>query len=94
MYMKFIEYTQIYNNFFPCKKNIDIGALILRKLKENGQAIAWLAEKVNSDRSNFYRILKRKHIDTQLLMNISRALNFDFFTCFSEYFSKTNTKEK
>jgi len=71
--------------------NIDIGALILRKLKENGQAVSWLAEKVNSDRSNFYRILKRKHIDSQLLMDISRTLNFDFFACLSEHFRKSNT---
>ena len=74
--------------------NIDIGALILQRLKDNGQAVSWLAEKVNSDRSNFYRILKRKYIDTQLLMDISQTLNFDFFACFSEHFHKTNTKEK
>ena len=72
--------------------NIDIGALILQKLKENGQAVSWLAKKVNTDRSNFYRILKRKHIDSQLLMDISRTLNFDFFACFSEYFRKIKTK--
>jgi len=74
--------------------NFDIGALVFQKLKENGQAVSWLAKKVNSDRSNFYRILKRKHIDTQLLLDISRVLNFDFFACFSEYISKTNTEEK
>ena len=72
--------------------DIHIGALILGKLKENGQAVSWLAEKVNSDRSNFYRILKRKHIDSQLLMDISRALNYDFFACLSEHFRKADTK--
>jgi len=72
----------------------DIGTLILQKLKENGQAVSWLAEKVNSDRCNFYRILQRNHIDTQLLWNISRALNFNFFACYSEHFHKTNTEEK
>jgi len=74
--------------------DIDIGALILQKLKDNGQAVSWLAEKVNSDRSNFYRILKRKHIDSQLLMNISQALNYDFFACLSEHFCNTRSKEK
>jgi len=73
---------------------IDIGALILQKLKENGQAVSWLAKKVNSDRSNFYRILKRNHIDTQLLMDISSALNFDFFACYSEHFNKRDTNKK
>ena len=70
--------------------DIDIGSLIIQKLNANGQKISWLAEKVNSDRSNFYRILKRNHIDTQLLMDISCALNFDFFACFSECFHKRN----
>ena len=68
--------------------NIDIGALIFQKLKENGQAVSWLAKKVNSDRSNFYRILKQNHIDTQLLLDISKALDYDFFACYSEKFSK------
>jgi hypothetical protein len=75
-------------------ENIDIGVLILQKLKENGQAVSWLADKVCSDRSNFYRILKRNHIDTQLLMNISDALNFNFFACYSEHFQKMKAKEK
>ena len=75
-------------------EDLNIGALILQKLKENGQAVSWLAEKVNSDRSNFYRILKRNHIDSHLLMGISQALNFDFFACCSEHFRKTKTKEK
>ena len=74
-------------------KGIDIGALILQKLKENGQAVSWLADKVRSDRSNFYRILKRNHIDTQMLMDISKTLNFNFFTYFYEHFQKTKEKE-
>jgi len=73
---------------------IDIGALIFQKLKENGQAVSWLAEKVNSDRSNFYRILKRKHIDSELLMSISQAMNYDFFACLSEHFRNSITKEQ
>jgi predicted transcriptional regulator len=75
-------------------EDIDIGTLILDKLKENGQAVSWLAKKVNTDRSNFYRILKRNHIDTDLLMDISRALNFDFFACYSEHFQKLKTENK
>ena len=70
-------------------EGIHIGKLIIQKLKENGQAVSWLAEKVNSDRSNFYRILKRKYIDTQMLLKISEVLNFDFFACFSEHLQKT-----
>ena len=74
--------------------DIDIGALILQRLKENGQAVSWLAAKVNSDRSNFYRILKRKYIDTQMLMDISKVLDYDFFACLSEYYKKMKAVEK
>ena len=75
-------------------ENFDIGKLIRQRLTENGQAVSWLAEKIHTDRSNFYRILQRNHLDTQMLLDISRALNFDFFACYSEHFHKTNNKEK
>jgi len=74
------------------QEDFDIGVLILKKLEENGQAVSWLAKKVHSNRSNFYRILKRNHLDTDLLMNISHVLNFDFFACYSEHFHKTKAK--
>jgi len=75
-------------------ENFEIGTLILQKLKENGQAVSWLAKKIRSDRSNLYRILKRNHLDTQMLWDISRVLNFDFFAYFSEHFRQTKMQEK
>jgi len=75
-------------------ENFEIGTLILQKLKENGQAVSWLAKKIRSDRSNFYRILKQNHLDTQMLWDISVALKFDFFACYSEQIHKIMTQEK
>ncbi|MDR1347039.1 MAG: helix-turn-helix transcriptional regulator [Prevotellaceae bacterium] len=70
---------------------IHIGNLILGKLKENGQTVSWLAQKVYCDRSNLYRIFKRTSIDTDLLMRISNALHYNFFDLFSScYQSKEN----
>ena len=73
--------------------DIDIGALIRHRLKENGQSVSWLARKVFQDRSNFNRKLKNNHIDIQLLMRISRVLNVDYFVKLSEEYQKTKTQE-
>ena len=70
-------------------KYLDLGKLIRDRLEENGQAVSWLAKKINTERSNCYRILDRKNLNTQLLMDISRVLNFDFFACLSEHFQET-----
>ncbi|MDR3287560.1 MAG: XRE family transcriptional regulator [Prevotellaceae bacterium] len=72
---------------------INIGQLIRDKLKENGQAISWLAAKVHCERCNFYKLLKRNHIDTDLLLQISIIINFDFFTYYSELLKNSDDKK-
>jgi hypothetical protein len=58
---------------------IDIGELILRKLKEEHLSVAWLAEKIDKEPSYFRKMLKKKSIDTHLLLNISNVLHCNFF---------------
>jgi len=60
-------------------KKIHIGELICDKLSENQRSIAWLAKKVHHDRTSLSRLLKKDSIDTNLLLNISIVLHFDFF---------------
>ena len=45
--------------------------------------ISLFAEKLNFDRTNIYRIFNRKSIDTDLLFEISKVLEYDFFTLYS-----------
>lgn len=61
------------------KKQIHIGSIIKEKFEASEHTVAWFARKINYDRTNIYRIFDRESIDTELLMKISEALNFDFF---------------
>jgi hypothetical protein len=76
------------------KKEIDIGKLIQGKLKEQDRSKAWLAKKVSYDASSFCKLLNRNHIDTELLLLISKALDYDFFRHYSSFIidTKQNTK--
>ena len=68
---------------------IDIGKLIIQKLKEKERSIAWLARHVNCDDGNLGRMLKSsRHIHSELLLRISIALEEDFFAYYSEAVKK------
>ena len=62
------------------KNEIEIGEIILQKLKEKNRSISWLAKKVNCDKSNLCKILKNsQYIHYDLIYRISQVLNEDFF---------------
>ena len=72
---------------------LDIGFAIRQKMSEQGATIAWLARKVNCDRSNLGKQLQNAHIYPQLLLKISIALKTDFFVYYS-YFLKQSAENK
>ena len=41
--------------------------------------VQWFADQLHCDRRNIYRIFDRTNIDIQLLLQISRILNHNFF---------------
>lgn len=61
---------------------IHIGQIIKEELRRQQRTPAWLARQINCDRTNIYHIFARKGIDTDRLMQISVALNVDFFAYF------------
>lgn len=61
------------------KHDIHIGELIKNIFEKSSLSISEFAKKLNCERTNIYRIFKRKSVDTDLLMNISEILNHDFF---------------
>ncbi|OUN72113.1 helix-turn-helix domain-containing protein [Barnesiella sp. An55] len=65
-----------------------IGQLIKAKLKERGMSVAHLARLLSCERSNLYRVFEKESIDTRLLLQISRALEFDFFQLYSNELQK------
>ncbi|MDR2684349.1 MAG: helix-turn-helix transcriptional regulator [Prevotellaceae bacterium] len=59
-------------------KNIHIGTIIKEKVEERKMSVAAFARKIHCDRTTIYDIYKRKSIDTELLIKISYALDYDF----------------
>ena len=58
--------------------NIHIGSIIKKKLIEKSMTIMEFAKKINRDRTTVYNIFGRKSIDVELLIKISKALDYDF----------------
>jgi hypothetical protein len=69
-------------------EKIHTGELICQKLKEEGRTKKWLAGKVHCDASCLCKTLKKRYIDTELLLHISLALQHDFFRHFSNYITE------
>lgn len=65
------------------KENVPIGKLILQELKRQEYSIAWLSKKVYCRYGTLCKALKRNHLNTALLSDISKALKYDFFAHYS-----------
>ena len=65
------------------KNEVHIGNLILSELTAQRRSASWLAEQLSCDRTNVYKIFKKKDLDTQLLLRISRILGRDFFSIYT-----------
>ena len=68
------------------ENELHIGNLIKSELVKQGRSITWLSLQVNCTRENLYKVFRRPWIYTDLLFEISRALNHDFFKDCSEYY--------
>jgi len=65
-------------DFIDNTRNIHIGTIIKEKLKEKSMTITDFAYKINRERTSARDILKRKSLDTELLITISKVLDYDF----------------
>lgn len=74
-------------------EKIHIGNLIYSKLKEDGRSASWLAKKIFCERANIYRIFRKPSINTNLLLDISIALEIDFFVYYSNIYYDYNKRE-
>lgn len=63
---------------------IHIGQLIEQELRQQGRTVSWFARNLYCERANVYHIFKRQSIDTELLLRISKLLNHDFFSYYTE----------
>ena len=63
---------------------IHIGSLIEQELRRQDRSVTWLAGELHCDRTNVYKVFKRKSIDTRLLVDISVILQHNFFLDYAD----------
>lgn len=67
---------------------IHIGNCIRKKLEEQGKTSVWLVQELGCHRTNIYKIYDKMTIDTGVLFHISKILDYDFFSLYSEEMEK------
>lgn len=72
------------NDDVQLASDVSLGLMIRTELKRQERTVAWLARKLNCDRTNIYDIFKRRSIDTELLLRISIVLKVNFFAHLAE----------
>ena len=66
-------------------KDVDVGTMIREELRRQGRTINWFATQICCEKSNVYKLFRRKSIDLGQLMKISEALDHNFLRdCFDE----------
>ena len=63
---------------------IHIGNLIRDELRRQGHTNEWLAEHIGTSTRTLQRLFNKPSIDTGQLMQIGKALDFDFFKLLSD----------
>ena len=61
---------------------IHIGKEIEKKVQERGLKIPFFADKIATGERNVYSIFKRDDISAEMLIKISKVLNFNFFSLY------------
>lgn len=63
---------------------IHIGKEIEAELRRQERSVSWFARNLYCERTNVYDIFKRRSLDTELLLRISRLLHRNFFLVYTE----------
>ena len=64
---------------------VHIGQEIEQELRRQGRSAVWLAAALCCDRTNVYKLFRKRSIDTELLYRISLILRFDFFRFYKPF---------
>ena len=66
-------------------KNVNIGELIHAEMVRQNRTVNWLAKEIYCEKSNVYKLFRRKSIDLAQVMRISDVLGHNFLRdCFTE----------
>ena len=70
------------------KENIHIGHLIREQLKIDQRSVSWLAREIHCTRNNVYKVFNKASLDSDLVLKISKAMQFNFFKFYTKEFLK------
>lgn len=59
-------------------KDVHIGSMIKKELQKQGRTVNWFANEIYCEKSNVYKMFRRKSIDLLQLMKISEVLGHNF----------------
>lgn len=68
------------------ENNIHIGHLIHEQLRKDQRSVGWLAREIHCTRNNVYKIFNKSSLDSDLIMKISKVMNFNFFQYYTADF--------
>ena len=70
----------------PQESNIHIGHLIHEQLRKDQRSVGWLAREIHCTRNNVYKIFNKPSLDSDLILKISKVMNFNFFQYYTAEF--------
>lgn len=65
---------------------LHIGHLIQEQLRKDKRSVGWLAREIHCTRNNVYKIFGKASLDSDLILTISKALQFNFFQYYTAEF--------
>ena len=66
-------------------KDVHVGKMIKEELDRQGRTVVWFARQIYCEKSNVYKMFRRKSIDLDQLMVISSVLDHNFLKdCYEE----------
>lgn len=73
-------------NMENAKTSLHIGHLIQEQLRKDQRSVGWLAREIHCTRNNVYKIFNKASLDADLILKISKSMNFNFFQYYTAEF--------
>ena len=61
-------------------------------LRKDQRSVGWLAREIHCTRNNVYKIFNKPSLDSDLILRISNAMNFNFFQYYTIEFKQSLEK--
>jgi hypothetical protein len=91
---KFLFPLYLNTPFLFTHMKVEIGHKIKEVFDASNMKLTDFADKLGTVRQNVYRIFKKRHLDTGLLLKISEVLNHNFFMYYVQSQAKTENTEQ